>query len=246
MLTAEISKETFLSSNVLDRIRLIDAIYSDRVIHLSSMQKTAGVLMHMIYRARSRAKIVFIDTQLHFPQTLEVRDQFREKYGLDIVTVTPELTPEEQNKKYGTELHRFVDGQPLCCHLRKELPLFNAVKKFRAKALITGLMRTEGNGRTDVQPVGSDPRIGCVVFNPLFDWSVNQVDDYLRQHGVPIHPFYAKSYASIGCAPCTTPINPGENDRAGRWRHLSEPNGSQPLYCNINYSDKLNETQKKI
>lgn len=245
MLTAEINKEAFSSADTLDRIRIIDALYGNRVIHLSSMQKTAGVLMHMIYRTGARANIVFIDTQLHFPETLAVRDKFREKYGLEIVTVQPDITPQVQNKIYGTELHRFIDGQPLCCHLRKELPLKKAVERFQAKALITGLMRAEGNGRSQVPAVSSDPRIKCTVFNPLFDWTSSQIEDYLRRHDVPVHSLYGQSYASIGCAPCTTPVNPGEDDRAGRWRHLRVSNGCQPLYCNINYSDKINHSAQK-
>ncbi len=246
MLTIEINKEEFATAEALDRIRIIDAIYGARTIHLSSMQKTAGALMHMIYRAKSQANIVFIDTQLHFPETLAMRDQFQKKYGLDITTVQPDLTPLEQNQRFGTELHRYVDGQPLCCHLRKELPLFKAVEQFQAKALITGLMRAEGNGRTDVQPIGRDPRIGCTVFNPLFDWNSQQLESYIRENDIPIHPLYAQSFASIGCAVCTTPVKAGEDSRAGRWRHLRATNGSQPIYCNINYSDKSNLTRNTL
>ena len=243
ILTVEINKAEFAAASALDRIRMIDAIYDARAIHLSSMQKTAGVLMHMIYRAGAQANIVFIDTQLHFPETLAIRDQFQEKYGLNITTVQPDLTPLEQNKWFSAELHRYVDGQPLCCHLRKELPLFQAVKRFQAKALITGLMRAEGNGRTDVPAISRDPSIKCAVFNPLFDWNSDRLESYIREYDLPVHPLYAQSYASIGCAVCTTPIKPGEDSRAGRWRHLRASNGNRPIYCNINYSDKINPSK---
>ena len=130
-----------------------------------------------------------------------------------------------------------------CCHLRKELPLIKAVERFQAEALITGLMRAEGNGRTNVQAISRDPRINCTVFNPLFDWNSAQLESYIREHDVPVHPLYAQSYAGIGCAVCTTPVKPGEDSRAGRWRHLRASNGNRPIYCNINYSDKINPSK---
>ncbi len=227
----------FASLKVLERVQLIDEVYGEEAIQLSSMQKTSGVIMHMIHRLNASIRIVFIDTQFHFSQTLELRDAFIRRYGLSIDTVRPEASPLEQREKYGVELSRYVDGQPLCCYLRKEVPLITAKERYQFKAMVNGLMRTEGGARREIEPVALDPHLDCRVFHPLFDWTLADVEHYTLKHDLPTHPLYEQGYASIGCMPCTTPIRPGESPRAGRWRHLQADRGDKPTYCGVNFSD---------
>ncbi|MSS72597.1 MAG: hypothetical protein EXS64_14050 [Candidatus Latescibacteria bacterium] len=75
------------------------------------------------------------------------------------------------------------------------------------------------------------------TLHPIFDWTDEQVDRYLKENDVPTHPLHERNYPSIGCECCTTPVAPGEDPRAGRWRHLREPGDDGPKYCNINFSD---------
>jgi phosphoadenosine phosphosulfate reductase len=100
-----------------------------------------------------------------------------------------------------------------------------------------GLRREEGGRRANLQPVSLDRRTGGYQLSPLFDWTTAQVDSYLEKHALPVHPLYAKHYASIDCFPCTTPIRPGEDARAGRWRHLREVDAGVGVYRGGNFSD---------
>jgi phosphoadenosine phosphosulfate reductase len=235
---APIALDEYAALDPLERVAWVDRRYGRRAILLSSMQKTAGVLMHLIHRARARIAILFVDTEFHFAETLQTRDRFVERYGLRIVTVHPALSPDEQRREYGCELHQFADGQPVCCELRKERPFLDAARAMRAGALVSGLMRSEGGSRAKIQPIGYDPRLLCPVYHPIFDWDEARVDAYAAEWGVPVHPLHARSYPSIGCAPCTTPVREGEDKRAGRWRHLKGSNGSRPHYCGVNYIDR--------
>ena len=244
--TPGIDLEYYTSLDALDRVWLIDEVYGEDAVQLSSMQKTSGVIMHMIHRLNASIRIVFIDTQYHFPETLAVRDLFIRRYGLSIDSVKPELNPAEQRDKYGVELNRYVDGQPLCCYLRKEVPLIKAKERFQFQAMVNGLMRSEGGAREEIASVSFDPRLDCRVFHPLFDWSLEDVDRYSFDHNLPTHPLYEKGFASIGCSPCTTPVLPGEDCRAGRWRHLRSLNGDKPSYCGVNFGDNTQMVRETV
>jgi len=232
-----ITTEEFVALDALERIRAVDEVYGDKALQLASMQKPATVILHMIHRLSAKTFILFVDTQYHFKETLEIRDEYIKRFGLAIHTVFPEETPEQQFKKWGQHLYKSVDGQPECCNLRKEKPFLKRAREKDIRATLAGLMREEGGARRDVEPIGHDPRLGSATYHPLFDWTYDQVDAYIAEHDLPVHALYAKGYASIGCEPCTTPIEPGEDKRAGRWRHLRDEDGNQPEFCNINFSD---------
>jgi len=232
-----ITIEDFSALDALERVRAVDREFGDKALQLSSMQKTSSVLLHMIHRLKAKTVILFVDTQYHFPETLALRDEFEARYGLRIRTVTPEKTPEQQERKFQRELWKYVDGQPQCCELRKEKPFLKAAKGMSVKAVLNGLMRAEGGKRANMAPIENDPRIWADNYYPLFDWTEEQVEAYVAEHDVPVHALHAKSYPSIGCATCTTPVAPGEDRRAGRWRHLRDEDGNQPEYCGINFTD---------
>jgi len=223
--------------------------YGQRLALQSSMQKTAGVLMHMISQIAPETEIVFIDTDVHFKETLETRDQFQRRFNLNIQTYKPLRTFEEQYSDFGRHLYLTDDSVPgnppgyrQCCILRKEEPFIRAVKG-RFDAVIGGLMRSEGGARSDVKILTPDPRIDALKIYPLARWSDQDVDCYTAEHDLPVHPLYARGFTSIGCFTCTTPIAPGEDKRAGRWRHIREGNPelqATPLYCGINIEDKKN------
>ncbi|MGB9691455.1 MAG: phosphoadenylyl-sulfate reductase [Candidatus Sumerlaeaceae bacterium] len=219
---------------------------STRVAAQASMQKTSCVLMHMISRLAPELAIIFVDTGVHFPETLELRDEYARRFNLRIVTYTPELSFEEQCERYGRHLYLFDDefdppGYRECCHLRKEIPFLQAVRgKFAC--VIGGLTRAEGGPRSSIPILSEDPRFDGYKLYPLANWTEQDVEDYIARYELPVHPLYAKGYASIGCSCCTTPIRPGEPLRAGRWRHIREAHphryGTSGLYCGINLEDK--------
>lgn len=233
-LTTENADEVLRPLDTAGRLRAIDATYGADAMLLASFQKPACVLIHLIAELGLQTTVAFVDTGFHFPETLALRDEYITRYGVPIATYSPELTPKEQEERYGLVLYDYVDGQPLCCEMRKEEPFLRAAKGKRAT--MNGLMAAEGGARGTLGPVGHDRRLGVPTFHPLFDWTFEAIDEYMATHGLPVHPLYAKDYLSIGCAPCTTPVLPGEDRRAGRWRHL-RAEGKRVLYCGINYSD---------
>jgi phosphoadenylyl-sulfate reductase (thioredoxin) len=142
-------------------------------------------------------------------------DLVRRRYGVAVEVVAPDAAEiAEMVRAHGSNL--FYEGEELrrlCCEVRKVRPL--ARKLDGLKAWATGLRRSQGATRAQT------PRIeevdGRFKLSPLADWTREQVDAYTREHDVPVHPLYARGYASIGCGPCTRAIQPGEDERAGRW-----------------------------
>lgn len=221
--------------------------FGDRFAVQSSMQKTGGVMMHMAGMIRPETEIIFVDTGVHFKETLETRDEYQKRFGLNIKTYHPEKTFEEQYAQFGRFLHEKDDRQPgapegyqHCCFLRKEVPFVTAVKG-NFDAIAGGLMRSEGGNRADIPIATWDDRINAYKVYPLANWTDADVENYIREFDLPVHPLYEQGYASIGCFTCTTPILPGEDKRAGRWRHIREHNEdpqAQPIYCGINLEDR--------
>jgi phosphoadenosine phosphosulfate reductase len=226
------------SLSAKDRIRWAVDTFGDQVVLLSSMQRTSMVLMHLFHELSLPNEILFVDTGYHFFETLRLRDQVMRQWKLNVVTLYPELTIEEQEARAGKKLYASTDGQPECCRLRKEEPLLRHLADRPSPVLVNGLRREEGGRRANLQPLRRDGRTQGYQLSPLFDWTGRDVDAYSTMRRLPVHPLYAKGFASIGCQPCTTPIQPGEDERAGRWRHLRILAGPEaPQYCGINFSD---------
>jgi phosphoadenosine phosphosulfate reductase len=221
-----------------ERIMWAVETFSDNLVLLSSMQRTAVVLMHMFHTLGLRNEILFLDTGYHFFETLRMRDEYMRRYRMNIVTLYPELTIEEQETQHGKKLFTCADGQPECCRLRKEVPLLRHLATKKSPVTVNGLRRSEGGKRAGILAVSPDPRSGGYSLSPIFDWTSDDIQAYIAKHELPVHPLYAKDYASIGCYPCTTPIQPGEDARAGRWRHLRVVEAEEaPKYCGVNFTD---------
>ena len=231
------ANEPLRKMSASERVQWAAARFGMDAVLLSSMQKTSSVLMHIFHRLGLAQEILLVDTGFHFPETLGVRDEFQRRYGLNFVTLLPERTPEQQEKDYGKQLYQFVDGQPLCCNLRKEAPFLRHMREHGRQLVMVGLLAAEGGRRRKLEPLTRDPRFDGYALHPLFDWDEGRVAEYLREHQVPVHPLHAQGYPSIGCQTCTTPVKPGEDARAGRWRHLREPGANGPQYCGLNFSD---------
>lgn len=231
------ANENLMPMSAEQRLRWAADHFGPELAMLSSMQKTASVIMHLYYRLGLTNEIIFVDTGFHFHETLRLRDQFMRDYKLNIVTVYPEMTPEQQETQYNMKLHMYRDGQKECCRIRKELPFLSYVKENGKRVISSGLRTAEGGRRKNVEPIIRDPRINGYTIHPILEWTNEQVEEYIKEHKIPIHPLHAQSYPSIGCACCTTPVAPGEDERAGRWRHLRDVDGQGPLYCGINYTD---------
>jgi phosphoadenosine phosphosulfate reductase len=220
------------------RVAWAAAAFGNDMVLLSSMQKTAVVLMHLFADLDLPNEVLFIDTGYHFFETLRLRDWYARRFHLNLVTLYPELSIEEQEARFGKKLFAHADGQPECCRLRKEVPLLKYLASRKTPVLVNGLRRAEGGKRADLEILTPDPRTGGYQLSPLLDWSDGDIHAYAVEHGLPVHPLHERGYPSVGCYPCTTPVGPGEDARAGRWRHLRAAGSDDgPKYCSVNFSD---------
>lgn len=220
-----------------DRVRWAAELFANGAVLLSSMQKTSSVVMHIFYRLALDNEILFCDTGFHFYETLRLRDEFMYRYKLNIVTLYPALTPEQQEAKFGRKLYLCTDGYRECCQMRKEDPFLTHMRIHRRRLAMIGSRRLDGGRRVNIEALARDPRVAGYSLHPIFDWTDEQVDDYVRQHNVPVNPLHAQGFPSIGCATCTTPVGPDEDPRAGRWRHLRQAGETGPAYCGLNFTD---------
>lgn len=222
--------QTFEERTPQDLLRWAKQTFGDRIAAMSAMQKAGSVICHMLSELELTVPVLFVDTGVNFPETLETRDRIQHRYELEIINLRPELTMEEQTAKYGV-LYLTVEGQQHCCDMRKSAPLTKV--KGMYDCLIGSLRRSEG-GKRDRFPIFSiDPGMNCVRINPLANVGDEEFEDYIRVHDVIVNPLHNQGYATISCNRCTTPVLPGEPKRAGRWRHL----GPWSVYCGINPTD---------
>jgi phosphoadenosine phosphosulfate reductase len=176
------------------------------------------VLVDMLSKIAPDTRIFYLDTDLLFPETYELRDRLEAKYGVAIERQATKLTIEAQAEEFGARLWEREPDR--CCNLRKVQPLRQTLSGL--DAWITAIRRDQSPARATSGIVETDPKFGLVKINPLANWSTRQVWSYIFRHDVPYNPMHDSGYPSIGCAPCTTAIAAGEDVRSGRWRGLAK------------------------
>ena len=172
-----------------------------------------GLLSHLASEAVPGVQVVFLDTGYHFAETIGTRDWVSGVMPITLVNVTAPQTVAEQDAEYGPALHQ--RDPDLCCSLRKVQPLARALAGYSAWG--SGVRRDESPTRAGTKVVDWDAKRGMVKVNPLAAWTQEHVDAYIAEHQVPVNPLQEIGYTSIGCAPCTRPVAPGEDPRAGPW-----------------------------
>lgn len=170
-------------------------------------------LVDMLVKIRSDINVFYLDTDLLFKETYEVRDRLVQRYGVTPKRYGPSLSLEEQAGQYGPEL--WARDPNLCCRFRKVEPLTMALKDL--KAWITGIRRDQAPTRANAGIVEWDEKFGLVKVNPLARWSPQEVWAYIKENEVPYNVLHDRGYPSIGCEPCTRPIKAGDDPRSGRW-----------------------------
>ncbi|MBO7747567.1 phosphoadenylyl-sulfate reductase [Paenibacillus sp. MWE-103] len=171
------------------------------------------VLVDMLQKISPKTDIFYLDTDFHFKETYETRDKMAEIYGLEFVQVKPAITPEEQAAQFGEELWKTSANE--CCNIRKVQPLTQILSKY--EAWITGIRRDQAPTRANAKKIEYDTKFGLVKFNPIADWTSEDVWNYIRENNVYYNPLHDNNYPSIGCEYCTRQVMPGEDPRAGRW-----------------------------
>jgi phosphoadenosine phosphosulfate reductase len=170
-------------------------------------------LLDLTLRLDRSIPVYYLDTGLLFPETYGLVERAARHYGIAPIAVKPELSLEAQAERYGEAL--WETDPDRCCALRKVAPQRAFLRGF--DAWLTAIRRAQSTTRTGVDPISWDGAAEVSKVSPLFDWSDEEVWEYIGAHGVPVNALHFDGYPSIGCVPCTRRVAPGEDARAGRW-----------------------------
>lgn len=194
---------------------------------VSSFGAESAILLHMVSQIQNDTPVLFVDTEFLFPETMTYLRTLAVELNLqDIRRIMPDPGRIASYDMQG-ELHKSDPDQ--CCYLRKTAPLQRALGEF--SNWITGRKRYQSGTRSALPIFELDKVTNRIKVNPLAKWDVDALCTYMSDHKLPLHPLVAKGYASIGCAPCTTPVGENEDPRAGRWRDQSKEE------CGIHFVD---------
>jgi phosphoadenosine phosphosulfate reductase len=198
----------------------------ERVALASAFQREGTAIIHMAHRIRPGIPILFLETGFHFAETLAFKERMTEMFDLNVVDVTGAYTVDEQAAAFGPRLYE--RDPDLCCRLNKVEPFARALEGF--DAWVTGMRRDSAWTRRRAPILLQyEPRPGRTLLrvNPIANWTQRDAWAYLQENGIPHNPLYDLGFASIGCAPCTRIVFPGEDERAGRW------SGTGKIECGI-------------
>jgi len=182
-----------------------------------------AVVPSLAASVRPGVDILFLDTGYHFAETIGTRDAVAATLPVNIRSIEPAQTVEQQDASFGARLYERNPDQ--CCALRKVMPLRKALKDYTAWA--SGLRRDESDTRHRTKVVEWDDGRGMVKLNPIAAWTQDDVDRYIADNGILVNPLLFDGYGSVGCGPCTRRILPGEDPRAGRW------SGTNKVECGL-------------
>jgi phosphoadenosine phosphosulfate reductase len=185
----------------------------DLTLSVSFGNPEGMVLLDMLSRITGEVQVFTLDTGFLFEETVRFREEAMKRYPLALEVIAPGLTVEEQVERYGPQLYSCAPD--LCCQVRKIEPQRRFLKDYGA--WVTGIRRDQTVQRVSTPVVTFDEYFGVAKIAPLAAWSVDEVDEYVRRNDVPLNPLLSMGYRSIGCEPCTRPVAPGEDARAGRW-----------------------------
>ncbi len=184
-----------------------------------SFQAEDIVVLDMMLSVNQRARIFALDTGRLDPETYDTAEAVRRRYGIEIEWFFPEKETVEKlvRTKGSYSFKQSIENRKECCFIRKVEPLRRALNGMTA--WVTGLRREQAATRGDLAQFEIDPgNDGIWKVNPIISWTTSQVWDYVKSKDLPYNPLYERGYTQIGCQPCTTPVKPGEDPRAGRWR----------------------------
>jgi phosphoadenosine phosphosulfate reductase len=206
--------------------------FGDKLCLTCSWQKQSSVLVHMVAALELDIPVIELDTHLFFRESYETRDRLVERYGIRLLRPPPLITVAEQHRQEGPNL--WETDPDRCCHVRKVEPLLQALEPY--DAWISGIRRDQSPSRAETPKVQWSERYEVWKLHPLADWDEKRVWAYITVNEIPYNPLHDVGFRSIGCIPCTRPISPAEEERAGRWA------GSDKLECGIHMETPLGGT----
>jgi phosphoadenosine phosphosulfate reductase len=185
-------------------------------------------LIHMLAEIQPAVRVFNLDTGYQFPETLKMRERVKERYGIKVEPVQPDLTLAQYETRHDGPLYRRLPDQ--CCHDRKIVPLRRALAGY--DAWVSAIRRDQTADRALAEVVQWDARFDLVKLNALLNWTRRDVWKFILAHDVPYNPMHDHGYPSIGCWPCTRAVSQGEDERTGRWA------GTGKTECGLNIIEK--------
>lgn len=217
MNTIEQIKSDLNEADARSIIQYIDQNFAEKAVFSTSFGIEDQVLTHFLALENAKINIFTLDTGRLFPETYYVWNRTLDLYNLNIKAFYPQTQAVEQllETKGPSSFYNSVDDRKECCHIRKIEPLKRAIYGYQV--WITGIRAEQSINRDQMEFVEWDEQNQIIKIHPLYNWSLNDVEKYLKDNFVPYNPLHDKGFVSIGCQPCTRAVQEGEDFRAGRW-----------------------------
>ena len=205
------------SCSLPDALNLLVELFPGEILFSTSLGQEDQVITDIILKNKIPVEIFTLDTGRLFYETYELIERTNARYKTNLKIYFPDSTDVETfvSEKGVNSFYESVENRKLCCYIRKVKPLNRALKN--AKVWVTGLRAEQSENRKDMPIISWDEEKQLYKFNPLINWSFDEVLNYIKENNVPYNPLHDKGFISIGCAPCTRAVEPGEDPRAGRW-----------------------------
>jgi phosphoadenosine phosphosulfate reductase len=227
-------KEEFEKKSVPEIIVRAHEEFRDKLAMTTAFGYSGIVLMNFVKNLIPWLPIYFIDTRFHFEETLKLAEKIKKEWKLNIIYISTQYTEEELEKIIGKEVYK--TNPDLCCQYRKVEPLLRVLKT--KDAWLSSIRRDQASTRESIDVIEIDDR-DTIKINPLYNWTRDQTWMYIRKYDLPYNPLYDQYYPSIGCKPCTAPVDKGGDERDGRWR------GMPKVECGIHVQKKTKEKEEE-
>jgi phosphoadenosine phosphosulfate reductase len=208
--------------------------FGDKLAMTTAFGYSGIVLMNFVKDIIPDLPIYFIDTRMHFEETLKLAEKIKKDWELNIIYISTQYNEKELEKILGKEAYR--KKPDLCCQYRKVEPLLRILKS--KDAWLSSIRRDQAVTREFIEVIEIDAR-DSVKINPLYNWTRDQTWMYIRKYDLPYNPLHDQFYPSVGCKPCTSPVDKGGSERDGRWR------GMPKVECGIHAHNKKNECKEE-
>lgn len=240
LLISELSNE-LKGKEITVQLDLLAQRFPDQIVFSTSFGLEDQALTYFITKSKLPIKVFTLDTGRLFAETYNTWSRTVEKYKLTITAYSPDLIPLQEfvTAKGPNSFYESVDNRKKCCHIRKVEPLRRALHG--NVIWITGIRSEQSNNRHDMPMIEWDETNQIIKFHPLLNWTWGQVKQFVSRNDIPYNPLHDQGFVSIGCAPCTRAIKPGEDFRAGRW--WWEDNTKKE--CGLHIHNAMEEVLKK-
>ncbi|RLJ80111.1 phosphoadenylyl-sulfate reductase [Pedobacter alluvionis] len=203
--------------STVDKLKFLADQYAGRIIFSTSFGWEDQAITHLIFANNIPIKVFTLETGRLFPETYYVWNRTLEIYNKPIHAYYPlnELLQDMVNTKGPSSFYESVENRKECCYIRKIEPLKRALKG--NEIWVTGIRADQSANREDMHDLEWDEGNQLIKFHPIFDWTLDDVKAYIKENNIVYNTLHDKGFPSIGCAPCTRAVQPGEDFRAGRW-----------------------------